>query len=193
MPDLSNPPRKIRAARFWKHVEKTETCWNWAGRLNPKGYGIYSQRGAHQASFRLSRGEVPSGLEIDHTCRNRRCVNPDHLEAVTHEENIRRSLRDACRNGHPYTPENVQTKGDGTRICKTCSARAKRRHRNTTSKRAGHRLVFIAVGDWRCKCGHPLGESQAKARKAAAEHTGALRAEDLAPRASPGPEWAPTA
>jgi len=79
---------------FFGHVEKTETCWIWKGTKNSSGYGIlhiagYSQM-VHRASYRHYKGEIPRSLEIDHLCRNKLCVNPDHLEAVTHQENVQR-------------------------------------------------------------------------------------------------------
>ena len=80
--------------RFWSYVDKTGACWEWTGGLN-KGYGqINTTRGgtrrnlkAHRVSFELANGPIASGLEIDHICHNRRCVNPEHLRAVTHKQN----------------------------------------------------------------------------------------------------------
>lgn len=71
-------------------------CWIWNAALNQKGrYGTFNYRGrcryAHQAAYIMFKGNVPDGLEIDHVCQNTYCVNPDHLEAVTHLENVRRS------------------------------------------------------------------------------------------------------
>lgn len=70
------------------YVVDTETgCWVFAGKLNPKGYG------PHRRVYVQKRGPVPPGLELDHTCRNRACINPDHLEPVSHAENVRRGER----------------------------------------------------------------------------------------------------
>lgn len=70
-------------------------CWRWNRYINPRGYGIVhlSERSvmAHVLSYTISKGPVPEGLELDHLCRNKSCVNPDHLEAVTHKENVRRA------------------------------------------------------------------------------------------------------
>lgn len=74
-------------------------CWNWNGSLDRYGYGKVflsfggrkRQTGAHRASWIAHRGPIPDNLELDHLCRNRKCVNPSHLEPVTGRENIQRS------------------------------------------------------------------------------------------------------
>lgn len=129
------------AERFWKYVDKTETCWLWTGRVNNHGYGVTSVKTrpvqAHRAAYELSVGPIPDGLEIDHLCRVRRCVNPEHLEAVTASENVRRSDhtksaasirahwlgKTHCPNGHPYDEENTYRRPDGGRDCRTCQKR----------------------------------------------------------------------
>lgn len=83
-------------AEIESRVDKTAGgCWLWNGFIYPNGYGQLkwkyqgrSDFNAHRISYRIYKGEVPKGLEIDHLCRVRRCVNPDHLEAVTHQVNI---------------------------------------------------------------------------------------------------------
>jgi hypothetical protein len=108
-------------------------CWNWTGTKN-KGYGsiCFYRRGgvgsreklAYAAMYELKVGPVPNGLELDHLCRNRACCNPDHLEPVTHRENILRgeslfaqqARRTHCPNGHSYTGKNNR----GERICHIC-------------------------------------------------------------------------
>lgn len=82
--------------RFWSRVDKTEGCWNWKGRLGHDGYGLFSigKRDnviPHRFSYELEVGPIPEGLQLDHLCRNRACVRPDHLEPVTREENMRRA------------------------------------------------------------------------------------------------------
>lgn len=91
------------ADRFWPKVNKhsgrwwrgTE-CWEWTAKRSPTGYGYIGRGGragmrlVHRLSYELAYGEIPEGLEIDHRCRNRCCVRPEHLEPVTHLENIRR-------------------------------------------------------------------------------------------------------
>lgn len=80
--------------RFWSHVTKSENCWEWDAGRDGKGYGrsgtghpTIATRFAHRASFEMSNGPVPVGLFVDHKCRNRACVNPDHLRLLTNKQN----------------------------------------------------------------------------------------------------------
>jgi hypothetical protein len=82
--------------RFLKYVEKPtnqDDCWIWKGTID-KGYGMFSVEGvgmtAHAASYRLHVGDKPEGMDVDHCCKNKVCVNPAHLDVVTRKENIRR-------------------------------------------------------------------------------------------------------
>lgn len=128
-------------SRFLDLVEVTETCWLWFGKIH-KGYGTFSMDGRKQQAHRLFwefvNGPVPQGLELDHLCRVRHCVNPDHLEPVTHAENIGRApvhvtkRRSVCKNGHPLTGDNVVTwtraSGLVVRDCRECkNARQRKR------------------------------------------------------------------
>ena len=117
--------------RFWMKVEKTDSCWLWTSALSERGYAWFwadSRRfRAHRWIYELLIGPIPEGLEIDHTCCVRRCVNPAHLEPVTHQENIRRSIparwaKTHCRRGHELTPENTYDYKGRQRFCKTCRA-----------------------------------------------------------------------
>lgn len=83
-------------ARFWKYVDASGDCWEWRGGRNMRGYGQYHVDQwrtvqAHRYAYWLTVMSIPDGLELDHLCRNKGCVNPDHLEPVTHAENVRRS------------------------------------------------------------------------------------------------------
>lgn len=118
-------------------------CWEWIGRSITNGYGQVKMNGctrrAHRIVYERVKGPIPQGLTLDHLCRNRRCVNPDHLEPVTNRENLRRGMglpaRNArkthCVRGHEFTPENTWYYGVW-RVCRTCKRaehRASRRRR----------------------------------------------------------------
>lgn len=128
-------------AAFWRAVNRTETCWEWTGKLT-RGYGIFSAtlvRGArqteffaHRVSYALAHGETPpsapSGMRLvlDHMCENKRCVNPGHLRLVTQGINSRAGSRHNtnkthCPQGHEYTPENTYFRSNrNQRDCRAC-------------------------------------------------------------------------
>lgn len=102
-------------------------CLVWTGNA-PHGYGTFWLDGrkvrAHRFSYERFVGPIPDGLELDHLCRNTRCVNPEHLEPVTRAENLRRahwpnSRKTHCKHGHEYTSENTYH-WRGHRVCRTC-------------------------------------------------------------------------
>lgn len=82
-----NPVPPTREELFWRNVEKTESCWRWKASVNNKGYGKFRQEYVHRVSYEWANGEIPAGMVVDHTCHNKRCVNPAHLQAVTNKEN----------------------------------------------------------------------------------------------------------
>ena len=126
--------------RFWAKVQKTDTCWLWTAAKHPKGYGnfwhAHTMVKAHRFSYELSHGPIPEGLQIDHLCRVRHCVNPAHLEAVTNQENIirgegfagRQSRQTHCIHGHPFSEGNMYIRNDGARICKMCQSERSRKY-----------------------------------------------------------------
>jgi hypothetical protein len=129
---LVSEKRKKRMDRFLARVEKTETCWNWKG-IKTLGYGrLNSSRNeyelSHRVAYRLFKGSIPEGFHIDHLCRNRGCVNPEHLEAVKPRINTMRGVgitainakKTECLNGHPFNSKNTYLTSRGFRMCKEC-------------------------------------------------------------------------
>jgi hypothetical protein len=129
-----------------RYIPVTETgCWLWTGSTHKQGYGqLFVDKkyitSAHRYSYELHKGPIPEGLEIDHLCRQRSCVNPAHLEAVTHAENIRRgetgsNFRNVthCPQGHEYNEENTYIRklktGGTARKCRMCERLAAREYR----------------------------------------------------------------
>ena len=129
--------------RFWAMVEQTPGCWNWRG-VTTSGYGRIKVHGhtvvAHRVAWELLRGPIPEGLTLDHLCRNRGCVNPDHLEPVTGRENTLRGVgasaqqarKTHCKRGHPFDEKNTRAclrRGKPYRECRTCKAMHMRERR----------------------------------------------------------------
>jgi hypothetical protein len=138
--------------RFWSKAMVSESlmmCWPWTGPLSPKGYGSFAVAArphvASRVAYELAVAPVPAGLELDHLCRNPACVNPYHLEPVTHWENMARARpfvdplkygawlknRTSCKNGHEFTPGNTWTRhsrGRSHRVCKECRKLNMRRY-----------------------------------------------------------------
>ena len=117
-------------------VDEASGCWNWQGYITPKGYGRLSVNGhprhAHRVAYEFFCGMVPDGLQLDHTCCNKACINPKHLEAVTLRENRQRAARvrrtTTCKHGHLWTSESTYNKPDGYRNCRTCARLASLRY-----------------------------------------------------------------
>ncbi len=125
--------RPATEKRFWAKVEKTETCWLWRGCLSKYGYGHFCANGrkntfVHRYSFTLHGGQMIDGLQIDHLCRVRNCVNPQHLELVTRRMNLLRgespsgqnARKSHCGKGHPFSGDNLYIFPNGDRACRQC-------------------------------------------------------------------------
>jgi len=139
--------RKPPQERFWAKVQKTDTCWLWmAVRHHAKSYGQFKYEGrmvqAHVLAYTWLAGPVPKGLELDHLCRVRWCVNPAHLEPVPplvnglrgigpHAVNARKT---SCIHGHPFDEANTyigtNRHGRPTRVCRICRREVDRRRRH---------------------------------------------------------------
>jgi hypothetical protein len=129
---------------FWAKVNKDGgipparqdlgSCWVWTGFLDRDGYGLFANKRtgtnrAHRWSYVAAMGDIAPDLVIDHLCRNRACVRPDHLEPVTNKVNAERGIiaqKTHCIRGHEFTARNTYIKPNGTRCCRDC--------RNTRNK-----------------------------------------------------------
>lgn len=137
---------ETQIARFWARVDKSGECWIWKGSITVRGYGqVYIDGGMfkpHRVAWTLTNRPILGGLPLDHLCRNHGCVNPSHLDAVPHKENVRRgesptaanSAKSHCAQGHDYTPDNTKVNRWNRRRCMTCYA-------NGLEKRKAQRLA----------------------------------------------------
>ena len=118
--------------RFFKLVLEIGECWLWLGALDRDGYGVYTPEGkatarAHKWIWEQMVGDVLFEHELDHTCRNRSCVNPAHLQEVTHRINVERGLcgvlhtpKSHCNYGHSLGGDNLYVSPNGNRHCRQC-------------------------------------------------------------------------
>lgn len=130
----------------WDFVTKTETCWLWT-HTRRNGYGLgwdkrtHKVRPVHRIAWEELVGPIPEGLQLDHLCRIRNCVNPAHLEPVTQKENVGRGIvgvvnaqrqrsKTHCKHGHPFDEANTYYAARGSRGCRRCDADRKLAKRN---------------------------------------------------------------
>lgn len=134
----------LNAINLLEYVEKdSKGCWNWLGFVDKNGYGRgrfngVKTRYSHRAAYHLYVGQLEGGLTIDHLCKNRRCINPRHLEQITLRENVYRGNPiwkqkkqwTHCKYGHAFTDDNTYVRpSDGRRRCRHCAvAEAKKQH-----------------------------------------------------------------
>lgn len=142
-----------RRRRFWANVNKTDSCWDWVGYVTRHGYGNFGHgiagltMRAHKLAWEWENGPVPEGLVLDHLCRNRKCVRPEHLEPATPRINALRGIgptalnsrKSKCKKGHALS-EN--------RECRVCRRQVKRKH---DAKAKARRSAV--------QCGHPTRDS----------------------------------
>lgn len=122
---VTSPPMP----RFMAKVDQTGDCWLWTGAKTTNGYGAFDKRVAHRWLYERVVGPVPEGLQLDHLCRVRHCVNPAHLEPVTQRENLYRgntipalnAAKTHCPTGHPYDEANTYRTPAGYRQCRACA------------------------------------------------------------------------
>lgn len=145
--------RGTPAERFWAKVQVGDDCWEWTASFGSHGYGSFwpgkdadgknlPMVTAPRYAYELLVGAVPEGLQIDHLCRNRRCVRPAHLEVVTPGENVRRGLAGSlvthCPQGHEYTPANTARQanrsGGMSRVCRQCHRERQRAYQARTKE-----------------------------------------------------------
>lgn len=140
---MSQPSLVSHLPRFWRKIRlelvhpELGPCWVWTAYTEPRGYGRFGIGRkvvrAYRYSYQVYRGPIPEGLEPDHLCQNKPCVNPWHLELVTHKENLRRGPlstnqnvnKTHCKRGHEFTEKNTRIY-QGKRNCRSCDRKGVR-------------------------------------------------------------------
>lgn len=159
---------------FQSRVLISNGCWYWTGHVNQKGYGLFWVDGryvrAHRFAYEYLIGDIPSGLTLDHLCRNRRCVNPAHLEPVSRGENVLRGIgisaenkrKTTCKHGHELVGRNLYITKSGHRQCLAC-------HRDYFASERGHEVGKLIARRYRARLRSKRERSsQSSSRKAKA-------------------------
>jgi hypothetical protein len=165
----TNSPRE-----YWRNrikIEPISGCWLWTSMLKPDGYGYWRRRdenrgrSAHAVIWEEQNGPIPTGMELDHRCRRRGCVNPGHLEPVTHAENCRRAAeaRTHCQRGHAFSAANTIVDTSGGRRCRQCIKQ--RRAEYWQRKKLG---LVRPPSTTHCRRGHAFSEANTIVEKSGA-------------------------
>ena len=135
---------------FAKHIRPSGECWEWTGSKTRNGYGQLrieqKPMMAHRALYEYFVADIPAGLDLDHLCRNRACVNPWHMEPVTRSINLKRGRVGrherpaACPQNHPYDEENTRITTKGSRACRTCERERAAESRRRKTEAEGNRI-----------------------------------------------------
>ena len=97
---------------FWDQVNKTNSCWLWTGPQSNKGYGVLEWTKVHRLSYQLHKGKIPKGLVVRHSCDNKLCVNPEHLELGTYSQNLQEAYDRGLRQPKASQRESVRLSGE---------------------------------------------------------------------------------
>lgn len=138
---------KYTLERFWAKVKKTNSCWLWMGAHDSDGYGNFRFNGKnikpHRFSYELVNGVIKGGLVVDHRCRVRECVNPQHMRVVSQGENILcgkspsaiNKRKTKCIRGHKLSRGNFYYDSKGSRVCRKCIIIRNKKYESTKKKR----------------------------------------------------------
>ena len=144
-------PSKLTLKEIRKRSTGYRGCWMYNGSINTQGYAQLEQRQStgyrkvyriHRVAYEIKYGEIPSSLELDHLCRVRSCVNPKHLEAVSHKVNMQRGIagiingfrqlaKTHCKHGHEYSGNNFSITVKGHRRCRICEREQTKKRRQS--------------------------------------------------------------
>lgn len=159
---LQKLPRETLEERIWRRIDRSGRCWLWTGNLEIGGYATLTisengrkiPRRVHRIMYEMFRGKIPPGMKLDHLCRVRHCVNPNHLEIVTDRENILRGngvsaknyAKTHCKRGHSLAGYNLIVRSGGGRQCRTCVNAGWLRRKRLRREHTANELSCTAPG-----------------------------------------------